>query len=320
MRIVIPFSGMLCATALAALTAGFATPAAAAPPAAALAAWHAEIARTAVPGTGCFHAAFPSTQWQPVACIAAPLRPYLPRNGHGAQTTGNGHDYAAVTATLTGSALGSFPAVSGVKSEHGYGGGANIYSLQLNSGFMHTAGCNGGGANCLTWEQFVYSSSSQAAFMQYWLINYGNRCPSGGWMSYSGSCYKNSAAVGAPQEAITQLGNLSVTGSAVRNGTDTMTFTTATNAYTTTGADSVVDLATAWTQSEYNVVGDGGGSAAKFNRGSHVTVGIALADGSSAAPQCAANDGTTGETNNLNLGSCGTSGGGTPSIGFTESN
>jgi hypothetical protein len=35
-----------------------------------------------------------------------------------------------------------------------------------------------------------------------------------------------------------------------------------------------------------------------------VTVQIDLADGTTANPVCKTNDGTTGETNNLNLGAC----------------
>jgi hypothetical protein len=285
--------------------------------------WRAAMARTPAPQGGCFHAAYPSTTWSAVACSVAPARPYIPRHGHGGFTVGNGNDYAAVSSTLTSAAVGSFPVVTGVKTEKGYGGLPNTYSLQLNSDFMSTAGCNGTSnpTSCQTWEQFVYSSSERAAFMQYWLINYGSKCPAGGgWSSYSGSCYKNSAAVSVPTIPVTQLGSLSVSATAVANGNDTLVMTTASDAYSTTGLDSVVYLATAWTGSEFNVVGDGGGSEAKFNKKSSITVGIALTDGSSAAPACVADDGTTGETNNLKLGKCTVAGGTTPSVSFIESN
>jgi hypothetical protein len=234
------------------------------------------------------------------------------------QTVGNGADYAADTTQFITGSVGTFPTVTGVKTESD--GGKNIYSIQLNSNFMTTAACNGI-SGCQAWEQFVYSSGETSAFMQYWLINYGNTCPSGGgWMSYQGSCYKNSAAVTVPKQAITQLAHLKLSGTAVKNGTDTLVFTTETEAYTTTGKDSVVDLATDWHSSEFNIIGDGGGSEATFNSGSSVTVKIALTDGSTAEPTCATNAGTTGETNNLNLKSCSVSGGSTPAIQFTESN
>ena len=81
-----------------------------------------------------------------------------------------------------------------------------------------------------------------------------------------------------------------------------------------------MDLASGWNQSEFNIIGDGGGSQANFNAGSHLTVMIAVDNGTSATPTCAVNAGTTGETNNLNLGACSGTGGASPFIQFTESN
>jgi len=109
-----------------------------------------------------------------------------------------------------------------------------------------------------------------------------------------------------------------VTGKAVVNGIDTMIFTTESSAYSTTGQDSVVKLGNSWNASEFNVVGDGGGSSAKFNAGSSITVGIALTDELTSGPKCQSDDGTTGETNNLTLGKCSTFSGSTPSVQFTE--
>ncbi|MBS0445194.1 MAG: hypothetical protein JSR59_04500 [Proteobacteria bacterium] len=278
--------------------------------------WRESIARTPVPYEGCFEAEYPATAWQKVACVQAPDRVYIPRAGSSTQTTGNGHDYAASVSGLMSASVGSFPVVTGVTSERD--GRANVYSIQLNSNFMSTLACNGI-SGCLSWEQFVYSSSERSAFMQYWLINYGSKCPSG-WNSFDGSCYKNSAAVRVPMLPISDLASLKLSGTAVDGGNDTLVFTTPTKAYSTGGADSVVYLATAWQQSEFNIVGDGGGSKATFNRGSSLTVKVAVTDGSTAAPACAADAGTTGETNNLNLGGCSGFGGATPYIQFVESN
>jgi len=50
---------------------------------------------------------------------------------------------------------------------------------------------------------------------------------------------------------------LKISGTAVLNGRDTVVFTAGTTAYSATGNDSMVDLATAWQQSEFNIVGDG---------------------------------------------------------------
>jgi hypothetical protein len=84
--------------------------------------------------------------------------------------------------------------------------------------------------------------------------------------------------------------------------------------------DSVVDLATDWKASEFNIFGDGNGSEAVFNTGSTIKVKIAVTDGSTSAPTCEPDAGTTAETNNLKLKSCTASSGATPAIAFKESN
>ncbi len=318
------FHGFL-PVALGAAAAALGAPAAfAAPSVAELAAqadWRAAIEHVTAPTDGCYAATFPTRGWHRVACVAAPAGPFLPRGLTGrsaGRIVGNGYDYAAVTATPTKAAVGAFPVVKGLTSETG-ARGANDYSLQLNTGFMNTAGCQGGASGCQTWQQFIYASGYRSVFMQYWLLGYNNACPSG-WNSYSGDCYKNSAAVSAPQVAATELHMLKVKGSAKAGGNDTVTFVGPTSAYSTSGPDTVVYLAGAWTQSEFNVVGDGGGSQANFNTGTSLTVSIRLNDGSTAAPQCAANSGTTGETNNLNLGVCTAVSALHPAIHFVEKN
>jgi hypothetical protein len=277
--------------------------------------WRQAISHTAAPAVGCFQASFPSVQWVKTACVAAPNVAYVPRSGGAAQVVGDGHDYAASVAGFMSASVGSFPVVSGVTSERD-GIRPNVYSIQLNSNFMTTAACDGI-SGCQSWEQFVYSSSERSAFMQYWLINYGT-CPAG-WNTYSPDCYKNSAAVTVPKFDISGLAGMKLSGNAVANGIDTLVFTTATDAYSTSGPDSVVDLASDWKQSEFNIIGDGGGSAATFNRGSSITVKIGVTDGTTNAPTCAANAGTTGETNNLALQSCSSTGGASPAIQFVES-
>jgi hypothetical protein len=285
--------------------------------------WRDALSRISLPAGACFKANYPDIAWTRTACSRAPLTPYIPRHGTslavGGETTGNGNDYAAVVTHLISKGVGSFPSITGLKTESD-DGESNDYSLQLNSNFFSTTVCNGATdpSECLGWQQFVYSNSGEA-FMQYWLINYGSRCPSGGWMAYSGDCYRNSNAVDVPVQALTKLATLEVTGTAVANGTDKMVLMAGTTAYTTSGNDSVVKLADYWTQSEYNVIGDGGGSEAKFNTGTSITVNIALTDGATTAPTCEADDGTTGETNNLTLGACTTSSGSTPSVKFVES-
>jgi len=175
-------------------------------------------------------------------------------------------------------------------------------------------------------EQFGYSPEYEtqgeaAVFMQYWLIGWGSSgCPSGWGSDGGGDCYKNSAYVAAPDMKITSLGKLSISGAATAGHNDTVVFNNGTTAYSVSGPDSVLDISSVWKESEFNVVGNAGGSRADFNKGSSITVKVALTDGSTAAPTCVANAGSTGETNNLNLGTCSKAGGSSPSIQFTEKN
>jgi hypothetical protein len=281
-------------------------------------AWRDTIVKTPVPKEGCFTASYPVATWHATSCGVAPKIPLVPRGGRAAFTVGNGDDYAAVVSGLISSTVGSFPAITGLKNETGEGS-PNAYSLQINSQFFASPTCAGAAnpGSCLGWEQFVYLTG-YGVFMQYWLINYNNTCP-GGWYSYGGDCYTNSSLVGAPNVGVKKLDSIKLSGTAVANGIDTVVFSTKTKAYSTTGKDSVVDLAAYWNTSEWNVFGPGGGSQAVFNAGTSITVNVALTDGQTAAPTCQGDDGYTGETNNLNLNACKATGGTTPSIQFTES-
>jgi hypothetical protein len=255
----------------------------------------------------------------------------------GLQTVGDGNDYAIVApgANLITQTVGSFPSVIGVTSESSvgvpaFGGGGilgpNEYSLQINTNFSTTTACSGGAAGCAVWQQFIYApdqltSGSAGVFIQYWLIGYGASgasCPSG-FFTYGTDCFKNSASASVPDVPITDLGNIKLTATAAAGGNDTVTFTNGTTAYSVSASDSVLKIATVWNQSEFNIVGNAGGSEAVFNIGSVITVNVAAQYGSTTTPSCVPGSGTTGETNNLNLLRCSSTGGTTPSIQFIES-
>ncbi|HEY3637090.1 MAG TPA: hypothetical protein VGK90_02980 [Rhizomicrobium sp.] len=285
-------------------------------------AWRAAISATPTPGGGCFTAHFPSKTWTRVACGASPNRLYLPANGGHGFTVGNGHDYAGEVPSIIQSGVGSFPSVKGLKTETN-GGSSNQYSLQLNSQFFASPACSGGEQSCFGWQQFIYAQpgcSGPCVFMQSWLINYGSKCPSGWNNAGGGQCYRNSNTTNVPTQALTSLADLQLTGSAVAGGNDTTTLTTSSDAYSASESDTVVGLSGFWNESEYNIVGDGGGSEAVFNSGTKIKVKIQYKDGSTAAATCESNAGTTGETNNLNLGTCAGKSGKKPSIAFLESN
>ncbi|HEV2577717.1 MAG TPA: hypothetical protein VGU25_10940 [Acidobacteriaceae bacterium] len=272
------------------------------------------------------------------------------------QVAGNGYDYVAQAPSghTFSSVVGSFPTVSNVTSEKGanvpFGSGysngitgTNQYTLQVNTNIVNTAACTGY-SGCYAWQQYVISTDTPVSltsnqltgktevFIEYWLINYGAStsasCPSGflnaGPDSTGVDCVQNTPAtvVYNGQLPATQLASLSLSGTAAAGGTDRATATYDTEAYTASVADSYTDISSKWTQAEFNVVGNAGGSRADFNKGASLTVKVAVTDGSTTAPTCvspSSYDGTTGETNNLTLKTCSATGGSTPYIQFTES-
>jgi hypothetical protein len=303
-------------------------------------AWRDDIAQIATPSEGCYHATYPSIVWQQVACrtVSAnhvhPL-PHFYLFGS-PMTAGNGNDYTIQTGShLITKAVGSFPTFSGVTSEqsvgvaaYGDGGilGANEYSLQMNTQFSSTTSACKGHSGCTVWQQAVYGTDYDvtgegSVFWQDWLIGYGgSSCPSGFGSDGEGDCYKNSSLTQLSDISPKNLAGVTMTITLANGGNDVVTLAYDGDAYSATQKDSTLDIASVANTLEYNVVGDAGGSEAEFNSGVSAKVNIAVTDGSTSAPSCVADSGTTGESVNLNLGSCTASSGSSPSISFPETN
>lgn len=312
------------------------TDAATDPEAVAHAEWHKVMKQAPANEQGCFHASYPSVAWEKVDCETGLARiPRRTKRTEGeAEVVGNGGDYVGVATGLITSAAGDF-VVSGVKSEKSvgvaaFGGGGilgnNEYSVQINTNDRATTYACDGHSGCSVWQQFVYATDyygagTAAVFMQYWLLNWGSSaCPSG-WGQYGSDCYANSPLAPAADIPITSLSQLELGASVQQNGLDSVTLYYGSDVVTMTWFDFMLDISTVWNKVEFNIVGDAGGSQAQFNKGSSLKAIFAFADGSSAKPSCLANGGTTGETNNLNLGACTASVfWGLPLIEFTESN
>jgi len=312
------FHALLC---LAAASAAEAAPPTKAAEARLHAAWRDAIAHAVLPGRGCFTAEYPHTVWTQVACTNAPNRPYAP--AHHSQV-GFGNDYAAEVSSQITSAAGSFPSITGLKSEKN-AGVSNQYSLQLNTSYFNSPACSSSPypPSCEAWQQFVFAQNggkegTSSAFMVYWLINYAAYCPSG-WNQEALNCWSASPAVSVPHQRLSELADLQLSGSAAADGNDTVKLTTSTKAYAESASDSVLTLAGSWNATEFNVVGDGAGSQANFNKGTNISVNISLTDGATTAPDCRTNQIFTYETNNLNLGTCTGQSGKNPSIAFSES-
>jgi hypothetical protein len=332
-RAIVTAVALICLTA-AVIPASAQKPAAAADPeAAARTSWRAVIRNSPKPGKGCFHVSYPSVNWESVDCKIAkqPVHPLGVNSTSAAPQAGagNGHDYVASVqgqGSLINFAAGKF-FLSNVTSETGLcpecGGVSkpNEYSLQLNTNFydyttssyIRTAAC-GDYYNCSVWQQFIYATDynqqgEAALFMQYWLFNWTGTCPRGYWTSGT-SCYKNSKYAAVPDIPVTDLGDVILTGGASNGGYDSIGLEYGNDVWSVTAADSDLhgglDIATVWTQAEFNVVGDANYRQANFNRGSQITVLLQVLDGSSSAPACNNGEGTTGETNNMTLGACST--------------
>jgi hypothetical protein len=303
--------------------------------------WRASMGQNPTPAEGCFHASYPNIVWEKVECMTGQPRAHpvhVKPTDPEAETVGNGYDYVAKAKGLITIATGSFD-IKGVTSEQGVGVakyhndgilGPNDYSLQINTNdLLTTDACAGGNGDCHVWQQFVYATdfgvSTQTGktiaglLMQYWLLDYGSGCPSG-WSSHGNDCYKDSKIGGLLNVPPADLGKVVLQATASPGGNDSVTFQYKTDLYNITASDSVLDIGSVWDKAEFNVVGDAGGSRADFNKGSSITVKLELGDGSRSAPTCVANDGTTGETNNLNLGKCAAFSSPNPRIQFTESN
>ena len=278
--------------------------------------WQKEIANLRTPGRGCYHASYPSLQWHATQCVVAPnvpLVPRLPLRG-GPDVIGNGADYVAHVAGTLSQATGTFHKVSAGITEKGQIGGVgsqvnNAFTLQINSQFFKDPpACSGASnpSNCDGWQQFVYafhySGSTNEVFMQYWLLNYHNTCP-GGWATYGTDCYTNSPASSFGSLPAKDLGDATFVGKASSGGNDTVSLTNSATggASSVSNLDSKLDLASYWNQTEWGVFGDAGGAEANFGTDSTFEAVTTLQGTSSSAPTCAANGGTTGETNNLSF-------------------
>jgi len=259
--------------------------------------WRESMSRTPLPKHGCFHASYPSTEWQEVQCVAAPQIPHGPAtapllrhgptSGAGPEIVGNGAltDFSAnVPAGVITEAAGDFPIVSGVAGEADSTYGTNAFSVQLNSNKIPMPCANPAG--CLGWQQFVFvnlpeSPSLSGVFIEYWLLN-DDVCPqtwtpSPAMPGQAPGCFFNSQMVQVIPIPITDLGNLNLLGKSTSggdlaelqgSGTEPVLYAME--------QDSMLNLWQNWNTVEFNVFGVAHGSEAKFPSGSTLAVEIGL--------------------------------------------
>ena len=299
--------------------------------------WRAVMKNIPVQGEGCFHASYPNVVWERAECKQT--RPHVhhapPRPTNGAPAgVGNHNDYIAQAHGLITNANGRF-FTGGITSETGVAVaitqsgailGPNEYSLQLNTNSNGvTAACaqrgRSGSLNhplCHVWQQFIYATDYNcepqgshcgegAMFIQYWLQGWNdtdvNDCPFY-WTRSGLDCYINSASHAPPDISATKLDSVLLDASAENGGNDQLIFVYGDDMWELNVADRLLDIASVWTQAEFNVVGDIEYSQAYFNQGSNIVVMLGIWDGSNSAPTCVRGAGTTGETNSLTLNTC----------------
>jgi hypothetical protein len=219
-----------------------------------------------------------------------------------------------------------------------------------------TPACSGapnGAAGCFGWQQFLFSQTQGPApgagqqsvpgvpgttpgvFIEYWLFNWGTPCPSlPSWAPAQGSppttfwqsdgagdCVFNGPTTYVPPQTYLDIPDLEMT-SSVTATQDQVTLATGSGMYTYV-EPNVLSLSKVWTQVEFNIFGDCCSFETSFTSPTVVVVKNSIDDGSTLAPTCVANDGTTGETNNLTFvpssGSvCCPYGGAEPAIEFMQ--
>jgi hypothetical protein len=275
---------------------------------------------------------YPEVIWERVDCEQDSPRAHpvhVRRGTGGPEIVGNRFDYVAAAQGLIQGVNARFPVafVTGEQTVASFFGGIvgpNEYTLQINTNANATTSACAGHSGCTVWQQFIYATDyltkgRAAVFMEYWLINYGDNCPSG-WRSFSPDCWLNSSFASAPDVPAADLGDVQLSNYVTPGGTDAMEFFYDSEGYRVTGNDNVLGIGSVWKQVEFNVLGDIDGSEAVFNPNTSLTVNLSIFDGSQSAPACLANSGTTGETNNLTLGPCQTGNYQGPYLEFTESN
>jgi hypothetical protein len=213
-----------------------------------------------------------------------------------------------------------------------------------------------GAAGCSGWEQFLFSTTqgpppgsgqqstpgapgtTPGVFIEYWLYGYGSPCPAlPSWATLQGnpssplwqpgnlpgSCVLNGPVSYFPPQTAADLPFL-VMQSTVTTSTDKVTLANInTGAMAVYQEPSALDLAQAWTESEFNVFGDCCATQATFTSPTVLVVQTSIDNMSGLTPACIANDGTTGETNDLNFEPtaapvCCSIGGSNPAIQFME--
>jgi hypothetical protein len=278
-------------------------------------AWRAALLSTRRQKASCATATYPDKEWHEVPCGPPPnRRPVAPRKRVVSHLGGDQFE-SDLSLHANGKiemAEGSFDKVEGVTSEVGLAAGVtsqnnngvpNSFSLQLNSNTFYTPTCSTTPA-CKGWVQFIYSSTTHSALIQYWLLSYGSSCPAG-WLFDGGfSCYRDSQTISTPPVTIADLQSMKLTGSIGGHWgipyDDVVAVQVKDLLYAQWSGDPIGGAVNGWNGIEFNVFGDGNYDQAVFNLGSTLVVRESVLLGTATQFNCV-DYGFSGESNNLVL-------------------
>ncbi|WP_429336140.1 hypothetical protein [Paraburkholderia sp. 35.1] len=197
---------------------------------------------------------------------------------------------------------------------------AGTFSLQLNANTFPTTLCPATAENCHAGEQFIYDNNGKnsSVYIQYWLLAYpDSKCPipatipdvSHKWQWYGGSagangCYINGHMTPVPNQSISQLAALSLSGfnSSTQQFAVLETELGAQDLYGAPDDGDLLGLGSNWSVVEFNVFGLSNGALAQLSGGTTIVTQIDVNVGNwAAAPVTCDPAGITGEKNSLTL-------------------
>ncbi len=260
---------------------------------------------TAAVGYGCFEANYPMVAWRSMPCATGAAPPEVV--GGGGTNDWSTQEAGGTGYSLTGYSAG-FASETGFSSESDSVRGPGYYSVQGNS---NTYGLVYQGRATTAWTQFVFVANDNGCcpyseiFIQWWLIGYGT-CP-GGWTAYGNDCYISSSATQFGYYGPQGLAAYGSWGGGSSGGGLDVQYCAGSNCWTTDPPDTLSLLqSNHWQVLEWNVFGYCCSSRANFNAGVSLSAYVTPSDttGIHGPEVTCARASYTGETNNLNLGSC----------------
>ncbi len=270
--------------------------------------WQNQVRQTPTPGSGCFKVSYPSTSWVSVPCGTNP-HPGVYYTIGGTSPDWTGSSRSAMT-----SSVGQVTSESTFIGEYQEPGGlSNDFSIQLNT---NTYPLTYDGHSTTGWEQFIYgvqTPSEGGVMIEYWLLGYNNTydCTSPFSSDGLGDCTYLTSPTDVSQQGFSQLVLLNQLTSAsfygkVTSSTDTAEFCFSSTCWARSAGDLVSLDNYNWRISEWNFFGNGGGSEAYFE--GPFSLGITVDSYVKVTVSCYKTT-FTGESNNMTLGSCSSSGG-----------